>query len=448
MAALGARPNGSKGNATTELSDQATSPPPPPHLAGELPPGRVRPGLGRVGRRRRAAAAAAPAPSPRARAQGQARRFATAFSFCALFFAGLALSAGAGNGVRALLDDGRRRQARRPRPPPAPRRTRPARRRPAPRATPAPTSAHADQVTELAEPRSGRRRADAADRAAVATRGASVGTLRAVAAGHGEAVGRAKRRGRPALASPRRSTRSCARGSQAEGAAARRRGKPAGRDGLAVPGRRPTRRLRPPASACASRASWSQFSRQAHVDWALVLAVLRTEGHNGRVPASRATLDGAGAPARARSAAAPTAGRPRSSYSSDTAFADRAVALRHYYRAVGLASLVYGLRSQKRDLEDRVLHDDRIQIYSGGRHDVATHKVDVRVLAADALPRRDLPRGHGLVPDQRAPPVRPAGRRLGAHLRPRGRHRRARRRVHLRAPAAGRRDRAGRPQPS
>jgi hypothetical protein len=47
-----------------------------------------------------------------------------------------------------------------------------------------------------------------------------------------------------------------------------------------------------------------------------------------------------------------------------------------------MASLVYGLRSQKRDLEDRVLHDDRIQIYPGGRQDIASHKVDVRVLAA------------------------------------------------------------------
>ena len=61
--------------------------------------------------------------------------------------------------------------------------------------------------------------------------------------------------------------------------------------------------------------------------------------------------------------------------------ADRVVALRNYYRAVGLPSLVYGLLSQKRDLEDRVLHDSRISIYAGGRNDIAAHKVDVRVLA-------------------------------------------------------------------
>jgi hypothetical protein len=68
-------------------------------------------------------------------------------------------------------------------------------------------------------------------------------------------------------------------------------------------------------------------------------------------------------------------------YSSDTAVADRVVALRHYYRAVGLASLVYGLLSQKADLQDRVLHDSRLLIYPGGRHDVASGHVDVRVLA-------------------------------------------------------------------
>jgi hypothetical protein len=68
-------------------------------------------------------------------------------------------------------------------------------------------------------------------------------------------------------------------------------------------------------------------------------------------------------------------------YSSNPTVADRVVALRHYYRAVGLASLVHGLLSQKRDLQDRLLHDSRVVMYSGGRHDVAAGHVDVRVLA-------------------------------------------------------------------
>jgi len=122
------------------------------------------------------------------------------------------------------------------------------------------------------------------------------------------------------------------------------------------------------------------FSRQAHVDWALVLATLRADGHNGRIPATRTALRGLafrlsslGGRANAWAAAL--------SYSSNTSLADRVVALRSYYRAVGLASLVRGLLSQKVDLQDRVLHDARLHIYAGGRADVAAGRVDVRVLA-------------------------------------------------------------------
>jgi len=121
-------------------------------------------------------------------------------------------------------------------------------------------------------------------------------------------------------------------------------------------------------------------SRKAHVDWALVLATLRAEGRNGRAPAGRVELR-----ALATRLAA-TGGRVNPwaaalAYSSDTSLADRVVALRHYYRAVGVAALVNGLLSQKADLQDRVLHDMRLHIYPGGRHDVASGHVDVRVLA-------------------------------------------------------------------
>ena len=109
-----------------------------------------------------------------------------------------------------------------------------------------------------------------------------------------------------------------------------------------------------------------RYSRAAHVDWALVLATLRAEGRNDRAPASASglrtlafKLSGYGGRANAWAAAL--------AYSSDTSLADRVVALRHYYRAVGLASLVNGLLSQKADLQDRVLHDQRLLIYPGGR---------------------------------------------------------------------------------
>jgi hypothetical protein len=122
------------------------------------------------------------------------------------------------------------------------------------------------------------------------------------------------------------------------------------------------------------------FSRAANVDWALVLATLRAEGHNGRVPAGASglrtlALKLAGFGGQANPWAASLA------YSSDTSLADRVVALRHYYRAVGLTSLVDGLLSQKADLQDRVLHDKRLSIYPGGRQDIAKGHVDVRVLA-------------------------------------------------------------------
>ena len=122
------------------------------------------------------------------------------------------------------------------------------------------------------------------------------------------------------------------------------------------------------------------YAHQAHVDWALVLATLRAEGHNGRVPAGSVALRAlafrlSGLGGRANPWAAALA------VSSDTAVADRVVALRHYYRAVGLASLVHGLLSQKADLQDRVLNNSRLALYSGGRSDVAKGRVDVRVLA-------------------------------------------------------------------
>jgi hypothetical protein len=122
------------------------------------------------------------------------------------------------------------------------------------------------------------------------------------------------------------------------------------------------------------------YSRQAGVDWALVLAVLRADGNNGRSPATRNRLRSLSLEL-ARYGGKANAWAAALSVSSQATFADRVVALRHYYRAVGMASLVHGLLSQKRDLEDRVLHDPRVTMYPGGRSDVAAHKVDVRVLA-------------------------------------------------------------------
>jgi hypothetical protein len=123
----------------------------------------------------------------------------------------------------------------------------------------------------------------------------------------------------------------------------------------------------------------AQTAKANHVDWALVLGVIRADGHKTSWPANtrqlrslssrlhelRANVD----PWRAALA---LAGR--------TTFADRAVALSHYNRAVGLRGLVRGLVAETAALEQRVLSDARLSIYPGGRDDVVHHRINVRIL--------------------------------------------------------------------
>jgi len=305
------------------------------------------------------------APKPRSK-----RRFAATLSFCALFFAGLAFSAGAGNSVRSLLDGDS----------------------PAAQDAGATTSSDASMdVTTAAQVQ-----------AVVQQKGVrgSLGSL----THQGQArVGKSSsvRQVTPS-AKPRRVRHRASHVSSVVRSAAGR--KSHARHGSKVRPSRPERTQPldaegslpgatvwlyqaapdPTPPAARLRLHFARelvsYSRSAGVDWALVLAVLRTKGNNGRVPASPRQLKSlslrlAQLGGRANGWAAALA------YSRETSFADRTVALRHYYRAVGMASLVYGLLSQKRDLEDRVLHDPRVVVYPGGRNDVATHKVDVRALA-------------------------------------------------------------------
>jgi hypothetical protein len=119
-------------------------------------------------------------------------------------------------------------------------------------------------------------------------------------------------------------------------------------------------------------------SRAHHVGWTLVLGVLRAEGRTGAVPATRAEL---GQTAQALAAAK---GRgdwnAALSVTGHTATADQAVALMHYDRAVGLSGLVDGLLAHKDGLVSRLLHDGRVTIYPGGREDLASGRVDVRIV--------------------------------------------------------------------
>jgi hypothetical protein len=142
-----------------------------------------------------------------------------------------------------------------------------------------------------------------------------------------------------------------------------------------LPDPTPSARRLTPAFARALRTT----SARAGADWALVLGVLRADGNVGRTPAQRtqlrslaAKLVKLGAQSDEWSAALALRGR--------TAFADRAVAAARLHRAVGLRALVTGLEAAKSHLERTTLGDGRISIYGGGRSDIAAHRIDIRVL--------------------------------------------------------------------
>ena len=286
--------------------------------------------------------------------RSKTRRFGTALSFCALFFAGLALSAGAGNGVRALLDNGPSQQAGAG----ATGATGPT------GATGASGAVDAQQAPLVQAQRLARAQVKQ-------PQGLSVRPSATPSAG--------------LTAQPSSSSRWAARRSitrhahriavvktpaHHHGARTHSSGKKQPLDAEAdLPGStvwlyRAAPDPTPPASRLSIRFARELVadSRQAHVDWTLVLAVLQARGHSSRTPATQVAT-------RALALKLATLGGRKNgwaaalSYSSDTSFADHVVALRHYYRAVGMASLVHGLLSQKRDLEDRVLNDSRLLIY-------------------------------------------------------------------------------------
>ena len=149
----------------------------------------------------------------------------------------------------------------------------------------------------------------------------------------------------------------------------------------------PSRRLKP-----AFAHQLARVSKRNHVDWALTLAVLRARGDRGAVPASGAQL-------RTLTTRLARQGAKRDAWGSvlslegRTSFADRTIALKNLYRAVGLKALVKGFDWDKPRLEKQVLNDKRITIYPGGRSDVENHRVNVRVLAMIAY----LAEAHGQV---------------------------------------------------
>ena len=122
-------------------------------------------------------------------------------------------------------------------------------------------------------------------------------------------------------------------------------------------------------------------ARASDVSWSLLLGVLRAEGHYGSAPADVAGLRAVASQLSNLGARSASPWATMFSLSSNASFADRALALSHYYRAVGLSALVNGLLAEKTQLGRKVLNDPRVSIYAGGRGDIASGRVNVRVLA-------------------------------------------------------------------
>jgi hypothetical protein len=137
-----------------------------------------------------------------------------------------------------------------------------------------------------------------------------------------------------------------------------------------------------------------RVAERFHVPWELMLAVRRSRGHDGAVPASSERLrvlarrlvrlgarkNARRAVRRLARAIARRADADRSRPIRRHALVKRVVALAHLNRAIGLRGLVRGLNRVKRRLARQVLDSSRLGIYPGGRHDIGSGFTDVRVL--------------------------------------------------------------------
>jgi outer membrane biosynthesis protein TonB len=317
------------------------------------------------------------------------RRAAMALTFSAIFFAGATLTAGAGDQAAKLLENADEQTAlasesaaptgdaaspsAEPEAAPAPEAVPEA----APEAQPdaAPEAAPAPESTPEAAP----------DEAQPETAGGSPEAVTEASSDEVEPARSSSRVNRPSAKRPRAQAEKQARPQRkpkvrpratAEQEAAAHGGAAVIWLNRALPD--PTPRARRLAPRFAARLV--RISNQAKVDWALVLGVLRAEGHRGRVPASPALL-------RRVARGLHAAGANRDEWAAalavtgNTDKADKAVALANYNRAVGRAALVRGLKAEKANLVERLLKDGRVELYAGGRDDLMFGRIDVRVVA-------------------------------------------------------------------
>ena len=127
-----------------------------------------------------------------------------------------------------------------------------------------------------------------------------------------------------------------------------------------------------------------QASSAEGLDWAFLLAVLRAEHPDGSGQVALTSLQQEAAvlgPLHVD-----TGDRAAVfAYKHDALFDRRVLVLEHYYEALGLQTLVDGLAASKDSLAAKVLSDPRIDIYPGGRDDISSGRVDVRVIAMIAF---------------------------------------------------------------
>jgi hypothetical protein len=147
----------------------------------------------------------------------------------------------------------------------------------------------------------------------------------------------------------------------------------------------------PPATRLSPKfaANLKKAAKSGGVDWAVMLGILRARGATGHIPADRVTLNRL---ASRLDSFGPTRGDWSRivAYSGDSRFADKATALARYNRAIGLDALVNGLEASKAAIASKVLSDPSISIYAGGRSDIISNKIDVRVLAMIAYLRESF----------------------------------------------------------
>jgi hypothetical protein len=148
----------------------------------------------------------------------------------------------------------------------------------------------------------------------------------------------------------------------------------------------PAKRLTPAFAKTLAR----EASREG-LDWAVVLAALRARGFDGGTTSTAFVRSVADRLAHLGARRNPW--RAFLALRGRTSFADRALALTRYNRAVGLNALVTGLDAAKPVLQRKVLRDTRLHIYPGGRLDVALGRINVRVLVL----MRYLAEAHGEV---------------------------------------------------